>query len=256
MSSVEFGAGPPLVLIPGIQGRWEWMRPAAVALARRFRVLTFSLRGERTGGPPPASFDAHLDQVTEALDARGLSSAIVCGVSYGGLIALRFAARNPARVTRLVLVSTPSPRWRPDARVERYVDAPRSSALPFVAGAPGRLAREIAAAIPGHAGRIAAAAAYLRSIVLNPASPTRMAARVRVVAGIDFVADARRVDAPTLVVTGEPGLDRVVPVTGTLEYLDLIRASSGVTLERSGHIGVVTRPERFAEIVCRWAGTD
>ena len=27
------GAGPPLVLVPGIQGRWEWMAPAVDALA-------------------------------------------------------------------------------------------------------------------------------------------------------------------------------------------------------------------------------
>ncbi len=39
----EFGQGPPLVLIPGIQGRWEYLRPAIDALSRTFRVLTFPL---------------------------------------------------------------------------------------------------------------------------------------------------------------------------------------------------------------------
>ena len=45
---VDIGSGSPLVLVPGIQGRWEWMRPAVDALARRLRVLTFTLAGERT----------------------------------------------------------------------------------------------------------------------------------------------------------------------------------------------------------------
>jgi 3-oxoadipate enol-lactonase len=253
VTSFEQGTGVPLILIPGIQGRWEWMRPAVAALAAHFRVITFSLLGEHGAGPSPKRFDAHLGQLDAALDDRRLDAAIVCGVSFGGLVALRYAAVRPGRVRRLVLVSTPSPSWRPDARVRRYANAPRASALPFIAGAPGRLVREIAAAIPDRAGRLAASVGYLRSILTHPGSPARMADRVRCLAGRDFVADARRITAPTLVVTGEPALDRVVPVAGTLEYLDLIPGAVAARLERTGHIGVVTRPEAFAELIVRWA---
>ena len=35
------GDGPPLVLVPGMQGRWEWMTPTVEALARRFRVACY-----------------------------------------------------------------------------------------------------------------------------------------------------------------------------------------------------------------------
>ncbi len=42
----EHGSGPPLVLIPGIPGPWEYMRPAVEALAASYRVLTFSLGPE------------------------------------------------------------------------------------------------------------------------------------------------------------------------------------------------------------------
>jgi pimeloyl-ACP methyl ester carboxylesterase len=252
---VERGAGETLVLIPGIQGRWEWMGPAVTALVHRFRVITFSLLGEAGTGREPETFDAYLGQVDAALEFARSDSAIVCGVSYGGLIALRYAAARHERVSRLVLVSTPSPRWEPDARVREYSDAPRSSALAFVAGAPSRLSREIAAAIPGRRRRLAAAAGYLGSILANPTSPRRMAARVKRIAGHDFAADARLVRSPTLVVTGEPALDRVVPVAGTQEYLRLIPGSVGVTLERTGHIGLITRPAAFADGVWQWTLT-
>ncbi|PYR01316.1 MAG: alpha/beta hydrolase, partial [Acidobacteria bacterium] len=36
MQIIEYGGGDPLVLIPGIQGRWEYMRPAIEALAASF----------------------------------------------------------------------------------------------------------------------------------------------------------------------------------------------------------------------------
>jgi pimeloyl-ACP methyl ester carboxylesterase len=240
------------VLIPGIHGRWEWMRPAVDALARHFRVITFSLLGEPMSGPSPRAFDAHLDQVDEALARLDVDRATVCGVSYGGLIAVRYAAVRPARVERLVLVSTPPPGWQPDDRARRYANAPLSTAVAFVAGAPGRLSREIAAAIPGRAERVVTTARYLRAIVGHPGSARRMAARVRCLSGQDFVTDAKRIAAPTLVVTGEPGLDRVVPVRGTLEYLEHIRGAVGVTLEHTGHIGLVTRPAVFAELLDRW----
>jgi pimeloyl-ACP methyl ester carboxylesterase len=250
---VERGAGQTLVLVPGIQGRWEWMRPAVEALASRFRVVAFSLLGEPGTSGSPHEFDSHLAQLDAALAFARCEQATLCGVSYGGLVALRYAAERQERVERLVLVSTPSPSWQPDARVRRYASSPGRSVVAFVAGAPRRLAREIAAAIPNRKERLAATAGYLGSIVSNPGSARRMAARVKLLAGHDFVADARRVRAPTLVVTGEPGLDRVVPVGGTREYLGLVADSVGVTLERTGHIGLITRPDEFAEIVYRWS---
>src|SRR5512143_2988650 len=106
------GSGPPLVLIPGIQGRWQWMRPAVRELAKRFRVATFSLTP--VASTDGASFDAQLGQVAAALDALRAQRAVVCGVSYGGLVALRFAVVQPDRVSALVLVSTPGPTWKPD----------------------------------------------------------------------------------------------------------------------------------------------
>ena len=63
-------SGTPIVLIPGLQGRWEWMRPAVDALARRHRVITFSLCDERTSPfpcDPEKAFENYIDQVDVAL---------------------------------------------------------------------------------------------------------------------------------------------------------------------------------------------
>jgi pimeloyl-ACP methyl ester carboxylesterase len=51
-----------------------------------------------------------------------------------------------------------------------------------------------------------------------PISPAVMARRIQVAMREDFVSDCKRIQAPTLVVTGELGLDRVVPVESTREY--------------------------------------
>jgi pimeloyl-ACP methyl ester carboxylesterase len=82
-----------------------------------------------------------------------------------------------------------------------------------------------------------------------PVSLSQMAARARMIANEDVTPDCARVTAPTLVVTGEAGLDHVVPVEGSSEYLRLIPNARAVMLERTGHLGSITRPEAFAAIV-------
>jgi pimeloyl-ACP methyl ester carboxylesterase len=119
MNIIDLGTGIPVVLIPGAQGRWEWMRPSVDALAKRCRVITFSLADEPTSG---ASFDesagiwSYVQQVSDVLERTGVRQATICGVSYGGLIATAFAARHPDKVSALVLMSAIPPSWRPDAR--------------------------------------------------------------------------------------------------------------------------------------------
>ena len=252
---IDVGTGPPIVLIPGIQGRWEWMRPAVAALARRCRVISFSLAGDRGSGRAfdrTRGFDSYLDQIDEAMGHAELADAAVCGVSFGGLIALRWAARYPDRTRALVLVSTPSPDWAPDRRVNWYLRAPRLLSPVFAAQSPFRLGPEIWRALDGVGDRLAFAARHVGRVMRSPFSPRRMADRVRLISTIDFEVDCRRVTAPTLVLTGEPGLDRVVPVGGTRSYADRIRGARHGTLERTGHIGLVTRPDRFADMVGRF----
>jgi pimeloyl-ACP methyl ester carboxylesterase len=123
-------------------------------------------------------------------------------------------------------------------------------ALPlFAMRASARLWPEVRAARPGWGGRLAFAAAYGLRTLRSPASPRRMAAWAREWQGLDLVDRFRTIAAPTLVITGEPGLDRVVPVASSLEYLGLIPGAEHTTLASTGHIGLILRPETFAAVV-------
>src|SRR5690606_21624629 len=87
------GRGLPLLVIPGVQGRWEWMRPGIRALASRFRVATYSLAGDREDVLPTSAtcFDALVRQALNAMARAGWTRAAVLGTSYGALIATRLA---------------------------------------------------------------------------------------------------------------------------------------------------------------------
>jgi pimeloyl-ACP methyl ester carboxylesterase len=247
---VDVGSGPPIVVIPGIQGRWEWMKPGIQALAKHCRVITFSLADEPTcrGAFDVATgFDCYVEQVRQALDVAALERATICGVSYGGLIAAAFAARHPERTSGLVLVSALPPSWKPDARVNFYLRAPRMLTPVFIA-ASLRMYREIAAAHPGVRPALREATRHGFNVLRHMFSPVRMARRVHLLSGAAAV-DVSAINVPTLVLTGDPELDRVVPVRATREYVNLIPHARLERVERTGHLGLITRPDVFTGLV-------
>ena len=249
---IDTGSGAAVVMIPGIQGRWEWMSPAIDSLADTCRVITGSLAGDRGSIgviDPEAGFESHVTWVDALLDRAGLTETALCGVSYGGLIALHYAACRPKRVRALVLVSAPAPTWTPDWRVEWYLKAPRLFSPVFALSSPFRLYPELVAAFPNLAKRGSFGIRHLHRVTRHPFAPTRMAQRARLLAGVDFVADCRRIEVPTMVVTGEQSLDRVVPVESTREYLDAIPGARYEQLDGTGHLGLITAPDRFCRVV-------
>lgn len=253
MNICQVGTGaPPLVFIPGLQGRWEYARPTVDALARHFRVVTFSLCDEpsaRAPFDPARGLDSYGDQVVHALDALGIRRAVICGLSFGGLVALNAVSRFPERASALVLASTPGPGWQMRPRHATYARWPWVFGPIFLAEAPFRARPELQAALPRLSDRSRFAWWLLRTGFAAPVSPSRMASRARFIATFDAAAAAARISAPTLVITGEPRLDHVVPVGGSSQYVNLVKGAEGVVLERTGHQGSLTRPSEFAALV-------
>lgn len=251
---IDRGHGIPIVLIPGVHGRWEWMRSAVDALAKHHRVITFSLCDERSSlfpCDPAKGFENYVEQVSMAMDRAKVDRAVIAGVSFAGLIASEFAARNPERVSGIVLSSALHASWQPDQRQQRYLGSPTLLSPLFVATAPGRMRPEIVAALPSYGSRVRFGLTCGVRAVTAPTTPWRMARRIRWAAAHRF-ASLHHVKAPVLLVTGEPGLDRVVPVDVTRRYLDEFETAEHVVLQRTGHIGLITKPEAWAGVLERF----
>ena len=246
---VERGTGAPLVLIPGVQGRWEYSRALVNALARCYRVVTFSLCDERAGTSGQQPIDVFADQVESALDRLGLDRAAIVGVSFGGLVALRFAATRPHRTAALAMVSAPGPRWHLRPRHEVYARLPWLFGPVFLIESPFRLRKEVQAALPGWRARLAYLREQVGVILSARVSLTRMAARARLIGSYDRVADAAAVTAPTLIVQGDEALDHVTGSGGTAEYARLIAHARHARMDRTGHIGSVTKPAECAALI-------
>lgn len=106
------GSGPTIVLVHGLgcsHVNWTAVGPA---LAARARVVAPDLAG--FGRPPLAGRSARVHAnhglLDRFLDAVAHGPAILIGNSMGGLIAMMEAARQPAKVARLVLAGPVQPR--------------------------------------------------------------------------------------------------------------------------------------------------
>lgn len=251
---LERGSGRPLILIPGIQGRCEWGLPTLDALATMGRAITYSLADEpssRFAWTDADGFENYLRQLADVIARTASVPPVLVGVSFGGLIAAEFAARHPDHVAGLVLASAPPPAWNLPRRAERYLVAPRLMAPVFWLGAPLRAYPEVKAAIPAPRARLGFLVDQGLRIVKAPPSSGRMVRRLRWLRQATSALTGP-LDIPTLIVTGEPSLERVVPPESTLEYLRWMPSASVVTMADTGHGGTVTRPLEFASHVRTW----
>lgn len=105
------GTGPPLLRVDApawdIEAEWNthcW-RDATEALAQFYRVARFTRRdfGKGHDGAPRIDYDAMAEELALVADAVGFDRFAIFSQSGGVHAALRFAARYPARVSRLVI---------------------------------------------------------------------------------------------------------------------------------------------------------
>jgi 3-oxoadipate enol-lactonase len=103
---------PPLVLVQGLglSGRFWFDMPERVAehptQGRRVIVLDNVGTGRSDTMNGFRSIGSMGDDIIAVLDDAGEASAVVCGVSMGGMISQEAALRHPRRIRGLILIAT------------------------------------------------------------------------------------------------------------------------------------------------------
>jgi 3-oxoadipate enol-lactonase len=204
------------------------------ALAPNFRLLLHDFRGQlRSAKPPgPYSMPMHVGDFLALLDEQGIERAHLVGTSYGGEVALMFAAAYPERVRSLTVIACVSrvndvlaegvTRWARTAREEPErlwdVTAPYNYSPRFLEANPGfaEAARQRMSSLPADWYR-ALADLCEAFITLN----------------VDLAA----IRCPTLVIAAER--DVLKPLHCSREIADGIAGARLEVIEGAGHAVVI-----------------
>jgi len=104
----EFGSGFPVVFINGLGSTMDmWNPPVLSRISEYFRVIIFDNRGTgfSSSSDKPFSIPLFARDTAALMDALGISSAHVLGLSMGASVAQELALAFPGNVNRLILVA-------------------------------------------------------------------------------------------------------------------------------------------------------
>jgi pimeloyl-ACP methyl ester carboxylesterase len=232
-----------LVLIPGLAGGFELLGPLARILARDFRVISYQLRGEDDCFALRRRFGLQdlVEDLHEFLAWYGLESPSLFGVSFGGLLALEYAARFPYRLQNLVIQGAGG---RFERGLLQRVAGAVLSRYPLPADNP--FVNQFFNLFFGGRERPGALFQFVTRRCWQTDQGV-MAHRFRLAEQFDMEGRLDRIRVPTLVLAGDR--DLLVSESSLKTLTEGIPQSQVVRLPGCGHLAFATQPRRVAEAV-------
>ncbi|MDX0009852.1 3-oxoadipate enol-lactonase (plasmid) [Sinorhizobium meliloti] len=241
--ALELGSGRPVIAFINSLGTDLRIWDAVIEeLGHEYAFILHDKRGHGLSnvGRSSYSIDDHAGDLIALLDHLGVKSAIMWGLSIGGLIAQGLYARRPDLVRALVLSNTAhkigtAEMW--NARIDEiaadglaslvdpvmdrwFTPAFRQPDNAAYAGARNMLSQQPEA---GYSGTCAA------------------------ICDADFTEEAARITVPALCVAGDQ--DGSTPPALVHSLANLIPASRFVTIPNCGHIPCLEQPRAYAQAV-------
>jgi 3-oxoadipate enol-lactonase len=244
----EGGEGPPLLLLngwtaSGIMWHGEWLH----RLEQHFRVIRPDNRGSgwSRNAPAPFTIADMADDAAAVLKASGHTSAVVAGLSMGGMIAQELAIRHPEQVSRLVIMASRPP--SPDdlladsSLLRKILAPPDGKALPAYFRdlwgeftGPGFDAPEVLDEL-------------VDQILTRPTPRSLLMMQTRAIAAWNGPRRLSSISAPTVVVHGVD--DRLMPVGNGMRLARLIPGAGYIELRDVGHLLPHEAPGAVADIL-------
>ncbi len=261
---VVFGSGTATPLFvanggPGFSHRYLLVSDAWKMLGRTRKIVMWDQRGTGRSGPlKPGESCTLADQINDldALRAHlGYDKIDLLGHSWGGFLAMAYAARHPEHIERLILLDSAAPRWKDTIFLFRDVFpdvTAREDSYGFVADLHEK---------DSAAARDAATRLYLSMLFYSPRHRDEFLARTkglkeyykvnrllnRDIARFNLNPEIRKFGFPVLVACGRYDMN-VAPVIAYRMHRE-ISGSQFHVFEKSGHMPFFEQPAKFVSVV-------
>lgn len=252
---LEAGEGRPLVLLHAFPLSAEQWLPQLARVPPGWRFVAPDLRG--FGGPPPEpvmdgeiTMDTHASDVFELMAHLDMPSAVVCGLSMGGYVAMAMVRKASERLRGLLLADTRAAADSEEGRVNRDRMLVRLSE-----GGPRAIADDM---LPKLLGATSAreqpdlGEALRRTI--EETHPEGIAAGLRALKRRpDSTESLRQLRCPVLVVVGDE--DVITPPAEAQELHALVDGAQLARIHGAGHLSNLESPAEFNHILADWVAS-
>jgi len=253
---LESGTGMPFILMHGTGGHLEAFTRNIRALGAKYRLIAYDYPGHgwTTTAEADLEIDDYLDHLLGLLDALGIRHAHLSGESLGGWVAVKFAARHPDRVGRLVLntpggtMATPQVMQRIRELSQAAADDPSDERirvrLEWLMADPSSVTDELVAIRRGVYSRPGFAESMRHILCLQDPEIRRR----------NLVTDEElaAIKAPTLVIWTSD--DPSGPAKAGLDMAERIPAGEFHLIKNAGHWPQWEQQEQFDRIVLEFLG--
>ncbi len=228
--------GPTIIFIHGFGASlhtWEdWSR----GLEQEFRVIRFDLPGFGLTGPDTKvdySDDRTNQLLLKLMDTLHVKKADIIGNSIGGRIAWYFAAKNPDRVEKLVLISpdgfeSPGLNYNTKPEIPAYLDSINFIFPQFLFKQNLEMAYTNKSVLSDQLFE------RYYELALYPGNRQAMLDRMRQTVLQDPALFLKDIRCPILLLWGEK--DAMIPIKNAQDYLALIPQAKLQTLTKLGHL--------------------
>ncbi len=246
--------GETIVFSHGLLWSLEMFRPQMDHLRERYRCIGYDHRGQGKSGDVDVrsiGMEGLFQDAAELIEQLGLGPVHFAGLSMGGFVAMRMAARRPDLLRSLILMET-SADSEPEENIGRYraMNAvARYAGLRFVAERvmPIMFGKEFLT----DPARGDERAAWLERLKNNRRSIWRA---VNGVVDRDPIApELKRIDMPTLIVVGEQDVATVPEKAERLHAA--IKNSKLVRIPGAGHTSTIEQPKRVNAALDEFLGS-
>jgi 3-oxoadipate enol-lactonase len=233
---------PVIVFANSLGTDFRIWRDVIIRLAGDFPIVTYDKRGHGLSdvGDAPYSIEDHVDDLAGLLDHLKVKSAIICGLSVGGLIAQGLYAKRPDLVRALALCDTAHKIGTTDSWNARIATV-ESKGIEVLVEPVMRLWFTSAF----HKDRKDELTGYGNMLMRQPvAGYTGTCAALR---DADYTQAAKAIAVPTLCVVGDQ--DGSTPPDLVRSTADLIPGSRFEVIADAGHIPCVEQPEALVNLI-------
>ena len=243
------GSGEPLLLIQGMSGTHvSWGEPFKGALEEGFDVIAFDNRGIGLSAPVDGPFTIveMAEDTAGLLEALGIETAHVVGISMGGMIAQELALAHPERLRSLTLGCTycggPGSRLMPEENLRKLVAGMASGDRDKAIRAGYEV--NLSPAFRADEGQFEA---FHEMATTVPAAKATIELQAQAIFGHDTSGRLGEISAPTLIIHGTE--DGVLPFPNGELIASLMPAARFEVFDDIGHMFWWEQPQRSADLI-------